>query len=261
MGISGLILLGFAVGFIISLIGVSGSVFVVPILLLFYPTTIYSAIGTSLLVDMIGASVVSFSFYRKKQVDLSTSFLLIVSALVGSQIGVLIAVNTGEASLSSAVCFIFIGIGALILLRTFRKPENDNNSLISRRFDFESERQKQIIILVIGLFIGLMSGIFGAGGGMMIIFVLLLIFQYPPHTAIGTATAIMAIIALSGAVGYSIQGYVNLEYGIIIGLGAIFSGSIGSIFARKLDEKSLMITMGSVFILVGIFTLILLTIL
>jgi len=112
----------------------------------------------------------------------------------------------------------------------------------------------------IGLVIGLMSGIFGAGGGMMIVFVLLIIFQYPPHTAIGTATAIMAIIALSGVIGYSIQGHINLEYGIIVSLGAILGGGFGSIFiSHKLDENSLMIAMGLIFISVGITTLFLLT--
>jgi uncharacterized membrane protein YfcA len=100
-----------------------------------------------------------------------------------------------------------------------------------------------------------MSGIFGAGGGMMIIFVLLILFQYPPHTAIGTATAIMAIIALSGVIGYSIQGHINFEYGFIASLGVIFSGILGSKFTNKMNEKSLLIAMGCVFISVGIATL------
>ncbi|MFX1283929.1 MAG: sulfite exporter TauE/SafE family protein [Promethearchaeota archaeon] len=259
---SGLIILGLAVGLIISIIGVSGSVFVIPILMLVYSTPIYAAIGTSLFIDMIGASVVALSFFRKKTVDLTASLLLIISALVGSQLGVLIAVNTSEASLSYSVCIIFISIGAIILLRGARKIKHKETIVESQRYNFKSEKQKKIIILLIGLFIGLMSGIFGAGGGMMIMFVLLILFQYPPHTAIGTATAIMAIIALSGVIGYSIQGYINLEYGIIVSLGAIVGGSFGSIFiSHKLNENSLMIAMGLVFILVGIMTLILITIL
>jgi len=258
--IIGLIILGLAVGLIISLIGVSGSVFVIPILILFYSTPIYSAIGTSLFIDMIGASVVALSFFRKKTVDLTASLLLILSALVGSQLGVLIAVKTNEASLSSSVCIIFIAIGVVILFRAIRKIKNEETAIESQCINFKSERQKRVIISMIGLVIGLMSGIFGAGGGMMIVFVLLIIFQYPPHTAIGTATAIMAIIALSGVIGYSIQGHINLEYGIIVSLGAILGGGFGSIFiSHKLDENSLMIAMGLIFISVGITTLFLLT--
>lgn len=257
--ITGLLILGLAVGLIISFLGVSGSVFVVPILILFYSTSIYSAIGTSLFIDMIGAMIVAITFFRKEKVDLNATLLLILTALVGSQLGVLVAVNTGEASLSNFVCFIFIGIGTVIFFRSMKQLKNKETAAESRQIEFKSERQRNVVISSIGLFIGLMSGIFGAGGGMMIIFVLLVIFQYPPHTAVGTATAIMAIIALSGVIGYSIQGYINFEYGLIISIGAVFSGSVGSIFSNKINETSLMIAMGLIFILVGISTLFLLT--
>ncbi|MFX0087905.1 MAG: sulfite exporter TauE/SafE family protein [Candidatus Hodarchaeota archaeon] len=251
---TGLITLGLAVGIVISLIGVSGSIFVIPILLLFYSTSIHAAIGTSLLIDMIGASIVTLSYFQKERVDLNTSLLLILSALIGSQLGVLVAVNTGEESLSSAVCFIFMGIGVITLFKGIRKTKNIETMTEPQKFILESNWLKRGIIVLLGLFIGLMSGIFGAGGGMMIIFVLLILFQYPPHTAIGTATAIMAIIALSGVIGYSIQGHINFEYGIIIGLGAIISGRLGSKFTNKMNEKSLLISMGCVFISVGLAT-------
>lgn len=251
-----LIVLGLIVGLVISLTGVSGSVFVIPSLMLLYSTSIHSAIGTSLLIDMIGATAVTISFFRKEQVDINTSLLLILSAIIGSQLGVLIAVNTGGASLSNAVFIIFIGIGLLTLFKGLRK--NKERGVKSKEIILQSEWPKRVIILFIGLFIGLMSGIFGAGGGMMIIFVLLIIFQYPPHMAIGTATAIMAIIALSGVIGYSIQGFINLEYGIIVGLGAIIGGTFGSLFTQKLNERRLMIAMGVVFITVGLGTFVLL---
>ena len=207
---------------------------------------------------MIGASFVTTSFFRKGQVNLSTSILLIICALIGSQLGVLVAVNTGEASLSYTLCFIFIVIGILMLIQSIRKNKDKIVDTDPQEPLFKSKWLKWLIISVIGLFIGLMSGIFGAGGGMMIIFVLLVLFQYPAHTAIGTATAIMAILALSGVIGYMFQGYINLEYSIIISLGAVIGGSFGSMFTHKLNEKTLLNFMGLAFIAVGFSTLMLL---
>ncbi|MFW9906063.1 MAG: sulfite exporter TauE/SafE family protein [Candidatus Thorarchaeota archaeon] len=255
--IIGLLVLGLAVGLIISLLGVSGSIFVIPVLLLFYSTSIYSAIGTSLFVDMVGATIVAIWYFREERVDLSATLLLILTALAGSQIGVLVAVNTGETSLSNLVCFIFIGIGVIILARSVNEIKSDA-TIESPKVIFKSERQKKVVISLIGLFIGLMSGIFGAGGGMMIIFVLLVIFKYPSHTAVGTATAIMAFIAISGVIGYSIQGHINFEYGVIISFGTIISGIVGSVFSGRLNEATLRIVMGIIFILVGLVTLFLL---
>ncbi|MFX1507672.1 MAG: sulfite exporter TauE/SafE family protein [Promethearchaeota archaeon] len=257
LAIVGLLVLGLAVGLIISFLGVSGSIFVIPLLLLFYSTSIYSAIGTSLFVDMVGATIVAIWYFREEKVDLSATLLLILTALVGSQIGVLVAVNTGETSLSNLVCYIFIGIGIIILFRSIKQKKKEE-IIEAPKVIFKSERQKNIVISLVGLFIGLMSGIFGAGGGMMIIFVLLVIFQYPSHTAVGTATAIMAFIAISGVIGYSIQGHINFDYGLIISIGAVLGGIVGSIFSSRLNETTLSIIMGVIFVLVGIATLFLL---
>ena len=70
----------------------------------------------------------------------------------------------------------------------------------------------------------------------------------------------MVIISLYGVLGYSFRGYVNLEFGIIISFGTILGGSVGSMYTQKLNEQTLLISMGFVFIIVGILTLILLLI-
>ncbi len=264
MDLFGIVILGFigiATGVIISLLGVSGSILVVPLLILAFSTSIHTAIGTSLFNDMIGASVVAVSYYREERVDLNASLLLIISALIGSQLGVLIAESTGEASLSILVSLVFIGIGLLTLQNGIKKTKKKETGEEPQKINFKSEWHKRGLIIIIGLFIGLMSGLFGAGGGLMILVVLLVIFKYPIHIAIGTATAIMSIIALSGTIGYSLHGDINLEYGLILGLGSILGGRLGSLYANKLSETRLTILMGLVFILVGSITFVLVSIL
>jgi uncharacterized membrane protein YfcA len=58
--------------------------------------------------------------------------------------------------------------------------------------------------------LGINSGLFGAGGGLMFLLVLLIILKYPTRIAIGTSSLIMAMTSTSGTIGYALQG--NVDY-------------------------------------------------
>ena len=81
-----------------------------------------------------------------------------------------------------------------------------------------------LVIIGLGLYIGVSTGLFGTGGGATILVVLVYVIDLPLHTAIGTATALMAITAAAGVIGYSLQGHIPWLDGIIIGLAAMASG-------------------------------------
>ena len=49
----------------------------------------------------------------------------------------------------------------------------------------------------------------------------------------------MAVTALSGAIGYAINGYTSLTAAILVGAGAIVGGRVGAIYANKVPEKKL----------------------
>lgn len=80
----------------------------------------------------------------------------------------------------------------------------------------EKEWQKVVAALIIGLGIGVLSGIFGAGGGVMILLALIVLMSFPLHKAIGTSTLIMAITALSSTVGYAARGSVDFLLGSVL---------------------------------------------
>ncbi|MBS7280977.1 MAG: sulfite exporter TauE/SafE family protein, partial [Candidatus Freyarchaeota archaeon] len=71
--------------------------------------------------------------------------------------------------------------------------------------------------------------VLGAGGGVMFLLVLIFVLKYPIHGAIGTSTLIMAITATSGAIGYSLNGNINLIIAVIVGAGTILGGRVGAV--------------------------------
>jgi len=108
------------------------------------------------------------------------------------------------------------------------------------------------VSLVLGFLLGIVSGIFGAGGGIMFLLTLIVLLKYPLHKAVGTSTLMMTLTALSGAIGYALNGYISPLALILVGAGAIVGGRIGAVYANKVPEASLSKIIGIVFIALGI---------
>ena len=70
---------------------------------------------------------------------------------------------------------------------------------------FETQTQRIVTALILGFLVGIMTGVLGAGGGGMILLILIFVLNFPIHIAIGTSALIMAITACSGAIGYALH--------------------------------------------------------
>jgi len=112
--------------------------------------------------------------------------------------------------------------------------------------------EKIIILVLIGLLTGTITAISAGSGVMVVVPLLAVILGYTMHAAIGTATALMAISAASGVVGYTLQGHIPWLDGIIIGLAAMASGALFSKVANRATEKTLNTAVGAIFIAIGV---------
>jgi uncharacterized protein len=242
-----LICIGLLTGTITAMSAGSGVMIVVPLLVMLSGYSMHEAIGTSLLVDVIASINVAYSYYRYKRVDLKAGAWLAGTAVIGAQIGSHLASLIPQSGLKGGFSIFVIISGLIFWLRA------RSNRKISLSFLRSSDPKIQRwIIAGIGLILGLNTGIFGAGGGVTILLVLVYVLDFPLHMAIGTATAIMAVTAASGAIGYTIQGHIPWFDAIIIGIAAMVSGIFFTKVANRTSEKALNWAVGSIFIIVGI---------
>lgn len=250
-----LILIGVFTGIITGLTGASGVVIVVPLVNLLLDFTIHEAIGTSLIVDTIAPLAISATYYKYGNIDIRSSIWIAVGSMTGAQIGAFLVTGISGTSLGS-----FFGIFMTIMgIIMFRRGINRAN--IANRFNavlkIEKTSQKIMVSILIGLALGIITGVIGAGGGVMILIVLIFVLGFPLQKAIGTSALIMAITTFSGSIGYAIHGNINVLSGIIIGIGAIVGGIGSARFANRVDEKSLGRVVASIFIILGLFLTIL----
>lgn len=85
-----------------------------------------------------------------------------------------------------------------------------------------------------GLAMGVLSALFGIGGGILLVPLLVTVFGYDVRLAAGTSLAVMGLIALVGALRQSRQGMTDWKAGALLGLGGIVGGLIGAALAQVL---------------------------
>ncbi|MBD3252987.1 TSUP family transporter [Candidatus Pacearchaeota archaeon] len=238
-----LLIAGIGAGIVTGLVGASAVVFSAPLLIMFLGYSPYSAIAFSLATDVVASIVATIIYHRNKNLRLKESLFLLLSALIGVVAGSFISLGIPSKTLGIAT-----GIGiALAGLGIYkRKTQNKSKEVIIFR------KNRGFFIVLFGLIIGLIAGIFGAGGGIMILLVLVLVLNYKTHQAIGTSVLLMIFIALFGATAH----FINIEFSLlnlfILSFGALFGSLFAARYANKIDEKKLNRIVGVIVIVIGL---------
>jgi len=247
--IIGIIAIGIATGLVTGLTGASGVMIVVPMVSMFLHLSIYEAIGTSLMVNVICSLAITYIYYKNGNVDFKSGIWIAIGSIIGSQFGTIFAKGIPELGLGISFGIFMTIMGIIIWIRGLNVTGGKTSKAL---ITFKNSTQKRIVSVLLGFFVGIMTGIFGAGGGGMILLILIFVLNFPIHIAIGTSSFLMTITTFSGTIGYALQRSIQPVIGIILGIFASISGMISAKFANKVNEQILSKTIGLVFIIIGI---------
>jgi len=249
-----MIFIGIFTGIVTGLTGASGVMVVVPLVTALLKFPIHEAIGTSLIVDVLAPLAISYTFHKHGNIDIKSGIWIALGSIFGAQAGAHFAARISAGSLGGAFGIFMIVMGIIIWRNGINRESIAGREKIIK---FKTEIQKIIIALILGFLVGLLTGFLGAGGGGMILLILIFILDFPLHKAIGTSALIMAITACSGAVGYGLNGKINLLSGLILGFSAAASGIESAKFANKVNERVLSKIVGVIFGILGVMTTVL----
>ena len=113
-----------------------------------------------------------------------------------------------------------------------------------------------IVLIIIGLLAGILSGLVGVGGGIIMIPLLIILLGLTQHQAQGTALfAMLPPIGILAAMNYFKQGFVKWEYAVVIALTFVIGGYFGSKLSLSLPPQTVRRVFGVV-LLIGGFKLI-----
>lgn len=194
-------------GGILGLMGGGGSILAVPILVYIFSIPPTVATGYSLFLVGLTSLFGVIGYARKKQVNFKVGFVFSLPALVGVFSARKFVVPALPATLFSLggftvtkdlaimVLFALMMLAASVsMIRGRKTPDTPEKHEVS-------EGKKIALVAIEGLVVGLLTGLVGAGGGFLVIPVLVILAGLDMKEAVGTSLIVIAIKSLTGFLG------------------------------------------------------------
>ena len=239
---------GLGAGAITGLIGASAVTFMAGILVVFLGYPAYTAIAISLATDVFASSTSTIIYKKYGNINIKKGLTMAFFAVIFAFLGAYLSRFFPDMALGKGVIIITFLVG----LDLIRKPLNIQFTN-AKKINFYSYFRKKPIFssIFFGAIVGLISGIFGAGGGLTILAVLTIVLGIRFTKAVGTSVLIMTFIALAGAIGHFIHIAIPIKEIVIASVGAIIGASIATSFANKKDEMKVSMIAGVILLLIG----------
>ncbi|NUT55120.1 MAG: sulfite exporter TauE/SafE family protein [Thermoleophilia bacterium] len=110
-------------------------------------------------------------------------------------------------------------------------------------------------LLAIGLVAGLFSALFGVGGGIVIVPLLILVLHFDSRAATGTSLAAIGITALAGSILYAFEGHVHAGHAALVGLPATAGAVVGTAVQQRISGRALTLAFAGLLAVLGVWLL------
>jgi uncharacterized protein len=109
-----------------------------------------------------------------------------------------------------------------------------------------------VSLVLIGLAAGFFSALFGVGGGIIVVPLLLLAGRWQERPAMATSLAAIGIIALAGTVSYGFHGELKPGAAAMVGLPAAFGAVAGTAIQQRVANRTLSLLFALLLLGIGV---------
>jgi len=249
------IIIFFLVSILLSMVGLGGGAFYVP-LLLALGYGFQGASTISLFLIMVAGFAAFLQFRQAKLVDWQLAVVMETFTDIGAFAG-------GFTSRHFSDVYLKILFGILLLIASYfiiRMQWRKGNAVKLKtgfgywQREFAGNNYSIFIPAIIPIIfaIGYLSGLLGVAGGLLKIPIMILWFSVPAKIAVATSSLMVSLTGLLGFGGHLIN--ISIDWGMAIGLGVVvfIGGQIGSRISVKLPEKKVKVLLAIVFVLLGL---------
>ncbi len=242
-----LVLLGLGVGVFGAIVGAGGGFLLVPILLIAYPDRDPATVtAISLAVVFANATSGAVAYAWQRRIDYRSGIWWALAAIPGALGGALLVGIIPRDVFAVVFAVALAGVATHLILRRqatgLREPITGRGAISRRIRDREGQNFFYTFRLWHGLSIaaamGFVSGLLGAGGGVLQVPLLTIVLRFPVHIATATSQFAYALIALEATVVHIVTGGLHLDDHLVeaafIAAGAVVGAQIGARVAARI---------------------------
>jgi len=221
------VVLAVFVGISLGLLGGGGSILTVPLLAYVAGMDAKQAIATSLLVVGTTSLVGAFSHARAGRVQWRTAVAFGATAMLGAYGG-------GHLAAFIPGTVLLIGFAVMMVATAIAMLRGRKTTTAGAVKALPLAK-----IAAVGLGVGLVTGLIGAGGGFLLVPALVLLGGLPMPIAVGTSLVIIAMNSFAGFAGYLSTVAINWQLAAMVIAAAVAGALIGARFAGLVDPEVL----------------------
>lgn len=234
----GILFLGIIAGVLSGLFGIGGGIIMVPALIAIFGLEMLNANATSLAAMLLPVGIFGvITYYKAGYINVRNALWISMGLLIGSYFGAELAVSVDVKVLSKlyAAFLLYIAVGYLNLPALFRK---NKTVIIDPIINNEKVKYSFWIFIAVGIFAGVIAGLFGKGGGLVIVPVLVKFLKYDAKSAAATSLAALQLpVGLPSIIVYAQAGYLNWIFAGLMAVGIVIGVFFGTKLALKLPAS------------------------
>jgi uncharacterized protein len=220
-------LLSTLIGLSLGLLGGGGSILAVPVLAYGAGMPAKEAIATSLVVVGVTSLFALAPHARNGNVDWKTGGIFSGMAMAGGYLGGLAA----DWFSGTTLLLLFAGMMVITSLAMFRG-----------RGELKTGNEKPLppaLVVVEGLSVGAATGLVGAGGGFLVVPVLVLLGGMDMHKAVGTSLMVITLKSFAAFAGHASHVSIDAQLALMVTTAAVMGSIVGALFAKRVPAQLL----------------------
>lgn len=237
-----LVLFGLAIGASSALTGTGGSILAVPSLMLGLNMPLSQAAPIALLAVLSASTMATLQAFRDNMVRYKTALLMSLFGIVSAPIGVWVAKQISNTLLNLLFASILIYISFRMWQQSAEMQQESEknptpacmiNSATSRLFWTASCTKR---LIATGSIAGILSGLFGVGGGFVIVPSLRQVSNFTMQTIIATSLAVVAVISITTVITYAFNNQLQWKIAVPFMIGTIIGVTIFKLVNFKITD-------------------------
>lgn len=236
-----LLVIGLIAGVMSGMFGIGGGIIIVPMLILFTGFSLTLATGTSLVALLLPVGILAvIAYYRNRLIDLRAAALIALGLTPATLLGANIALGVDQTTLRVlyALFLLYASWRYIEPIKWWQERQAKTPKPAKSDTVPKPPPAPWYLLLILGFLAGIVSGMFGVGGGIVIVPVLVSFMKYDQKLAIGTSLAVLLPVGLPAVLRYAQANQLDWGAAVPVAVGLVLGAVVGAQISISLPSAT-----------------------